>query len=114
VARAVLADTADPLVVSTQVLAEFYWVTTRRLQRPLDEGVAAEIVAGLSELRVIGADAELVLSAIALARERELASWDALVVRAAQVARCDRLLSEDLHPGSMFGGVRVENPFAGV
>jgi predicted nucleic acid-binding protein len=111
-ARAILADTAEPLVVSTQVLAEFYWVVTRRLARPLDDATAAEVVAKLAELTVVGADASLVLSAIALAREHGLASWDALIVRAAQLGACDRLLSEDLHDGATFGGVTVENPFA--
>jgi predicted nucleic acid-binding protein len=94
------------------VLAEFYWVTTRRLARPLGERGAAEIVHALTELAVIGADAELIRSGIALAQERQLASWDALIVRAAQVGGCDRLLSEDLQDGAQFGDVRVENPFA--
>jgi len=97
--------------VSTQVLAEFYWVATRRLARPLTEAEAAEVVRALAELTVIGADLDLVNSGIALARERQVALWDALIVRAAQAAGCDRLLSEDLQDGAVFGNVRVENPF---
>lgn len=111
-ARAILADASEPLVVSTQVLAEFYWVATRRLARPLGEPEAAEIVHALAELAVIGADAGLIRSGIALAQERQLALWDALIVRAAQLAGCARLLSEDLQDGAQFGDVRVENPFA--
>lgn len=113
VARGILDDRSEPLVVSTQVLAEFYWVATRRLTRPLSEAEAAEVVRALAELTVIGADTELIRSGIALARERQIASWDALIVRAAQVGGCDRLLSEDLQDGAGFGGVRVENPFTG-
>lgn len=112
VAHSILADSDGPLVVSTQVLAEFYWVTTRRLRRPLDEADAAEVVAGLAELTVVGADSHLVLSALSLARERRLTSWDALIVRAAQVAGCDRLLTEDLQANAVFGQVRIVNPFA--
>lgn len=113
VARGILENRNEPLVVSTQVLAEFYWVATRRLTRPLTEAEAADVVYALAELTVIGADAELVRSGISLARERQIASWDALIVRAAQVGGCDRLLSEDLQDGTGFDGVRVENPFTG-
>ncbi|HZE05482.1 MAG TPA: PIN domain-containing protein [Solirubrobacteraceae bacterium] len=112
IARAILADPGEPLVVSTQVLAEFFWVATRRLARPLPEAEAAHVVRALAELSVIGADAELIRSGIALARERQLALWDALIVRAAQVGECARLLSEDLQDGAHFAAVRVENPFA--
>jgi predicted nucleic acid-binding protein len=114
VARAILAQGTEQLCVSTQVLAEFYWVATRRLSRPLTDAEAAEVVRALAALTVIGADAELVHSAIALAREQQIASWDAMIVRAAQLAGCDRLLSEDLQDGAQFGTVRVENPFAGA
>lgn len=37
--------------------------------------------------------------------------WDALIVAAAHVARCDVLLSEDLQDGMDLDGVRVVDPF---
>ena len=58
-------DTADPekqrvaidvlesgrrLVVSTQVLLEAWWVLTRRLERPLSEESAGEVIALIGEL----------------------------------------------------------------
>jgi len=36
--------------------------------------------------------------------------WDALIVSAAEAARCRRLWSEDFTPGSIYGLLRVENP----
>jgi len=36
---------------------------------------------------------------------------DALIVEAARARGCERLLSEDLQHGQVFGTVRVENPF---
>lgn len=113
-ARSILRDAPEPPIVSTQVLAETYWVTTRRLASPLLAARAAEIVAALSELTVVGADAALVRDAIALARRRQLALWDAMIVRAAQVAACDILLSEDMQHGAVFDDVHVENPFREV
>lgn len=111
-ARAVLAND-DELWVSTQVMTEFYWVVTRRLTHPLPEAQAAEVVAGLVQLSVVAATAALVTSAIELSRRRQLQLWDALIVRAAQAAGCERLLSEDFQNGARFDNVHVENPFAG-
>jgi predicted nucleic acid-binding protein len=114
VARALLAAPGQPLVVSAQVLAEFYWVATRRLRRPISEQDAAAVVHSLAELTVVGSNPELVKSAIVLAQERQLALWDAMIVRAAQLGHCERLLSEDFQHGARFDGVTVENPFASL
>jgi predicted nucleic acid-binding protein len=45
---------------------------------------------------------------------RSVSFCDALIVRAAVVSGCQRVLSEDMQDGANFGGVRIENPFAGV
>ena len=37
--------------------------------------------------------------------------WDASIIAAAQSARCDELLSEDLSHGQHYGSVMVVNPF---
>ena len=111
-----LLDNALPgsLVISTQVLQEFYVVTTRKLARPLRPDQASEAVELLSTLPVVGADADFVRSGINLSRTTGLSLWDALIVQAAAVARCDRLLSEDLQDGATIQGVRVDNPFRDV
>ncbi len=81
------------------------------MRDPLDEDRAAAAVAWLGGLTVVNTDAELVFSAIELAIARRISSWDALIVRAAQVGGCERLLTEDLSHGEDFGAVTVENPF---
>ena len=45
-------------------------------------------------------DASLVASAVAGSREWQISIWDALIVRAAEVAGCRRVLSEDLADGA--------------
>ena len=122
-------DTADPakreralqavapapgrdLVVSTQVLTEFYAVVTRKLAVPVSPDDAEAMVRQLLALPVIAIDASLVASAITASREWQISIWDALIVRAAEVAGCRRLLSEDLADGRTYGSVVVENPFA--
>jgi predicted nucleic acid-binding protein len=44
-------------------------------------------------------------------REWGISLWDALIVRAAEVAGHGRIPSEDLAHGTVYGSVRVENPF---
>jgi predicted nucleic acid-binding protein len=106
-----LAAQAGNLVVSTQVLQEFYVVTTRKLKSPLSEERAARAVRGIAKLDVIGVDVPLVLAAVDTSRLVQLSLWDALIIEAASRAGCDRVLSEDLNANQVIRGVRIENPF---
>ena len=115
-ARALALLTPSPetdLVVSTQVLMEFYVVVTRKLGAPLLEDAAQAMVNEMARLPVVPADAQLVVSAISGSREWHISLWDALIVRAAEISGCGRILSEDLANGAVYGSVRVENPFLG-
>lgn len=99
------------LVVSTQVLAEFYVVTTRKLAQPLTLDEAREAVQSLRALPTVGADADFVRSGIALSQKADLSLWDALIVQAAVASGCSRILTEDLTDGATINGIRIENPF---
>lgn len=101
----------DRLVISTQVLVEFYSVVTRKLSQPLSAEVAGARVADLAGSPTIPTDAALVRTAVTLSRSAQLSIWDALIVAAAQAGRCTRLLTEDLSHGERYGPVTVENPF---
>ena len=99
------------LVVSTQVLQEFYWNATRKLSPPLAPDEAAEHLRAFSAHTVIIVDVALILAAVARATAARIAFWDALIVEAALAARCTRLLTEDLQDGRDFDGLTVVNPF---
>jgi predicted nucleic acid-binding protein len=99
------------IVVSSQVLSEFYVVTTRKLDRPLPQADAAAMVERLSRLPVVSVDANLVSRAIAGSREWHVSFWDALIIRAAESAACSVVLSEDLAEDRAYGAVTVRNPF---
>jgi predicted nucleic acid-binding protein len=105
------ADRGRDLVVSTQVLTEFYAVVTRKLVVPISAEDAEAMVRHLDALPVVAIDGSLVLAAITGSREWRVSLWDALIIRAAEVAGCRRLLSEDLADGTRYGSVVVENPF---
>jgi predicted nucleic acid-binding protein len=50
-------------------------------------------------------------AAIALARDHNLAFYDALIVASATEAGCDTLFTEDMQHGRKFGSLTVVNPF---
>lgn len=113
VARALLAPSDDAdLVVSTQVLGEFYVTVTRKLAAPVEPARARQLVDRMRRLPVASLDADHVAEAIAGSQEWGISYWDALIVVAAAASGCGRLLSEDLADGATYGRVRVENPFA--
>lgn len=113
-ATALFEDLAedDALVVSTQVLQEFYAVCTRTLARPLEPGDAAVALEAFTKLPVVTLTPELILSAAELHQEGSISFWDALIVQAALSAGADVLYTEDMQDGRRFGGLVVCNPFA--
>ena len=102
---------AGDILLSTQVLQEFYVAVTRKLARPLDAAAAAEAAANFAELPMVNVDSKLVLSAIHRSRGSRLSFWDALVVQAAIEGHASTLYSEDLQHGQNFDGMKVVNPF---
>jgi predicted nucleic acid-binding protein len=105
------AASEDSIVLSTQVLQEFYAITTRKLLPPLSAVEAARQLGQLSAFEVIGASAQSVIAAAELARKHHLQWWDALILEAALRANAGVLVSEDGQHGQRFGSLVVENPF---
>lgn len=103
---------AGDILLSTQVLQEFYVVVTRKLARPLDAAVAAEAVSNFAELPLVQIDSELIVSAIHRSRNNQLSFWDALIVQAAIEGHASALYSEDMQHGTMQDSLRVINPFS--
>ncbi|MDS4040116.1 MAG: PIN domain-containing protein [Candidatus Competibacter sp.] len=99
------------LVISTQVLQEFYVTVTRKLAKPLAPEVAYRAVQNLTTLLVCQVTPELVLSAIQRSLGLRLSFWDALIVQAALESGAATLWSEDLQHGQIIDGLRIENPF---
>ena len=101
----------ETIVVSTQVLQEFYVSVTRKLAAPLPPQKAMEATRGLSTYRVVQVDPPMVFSAIALHEKEGTSFWDALILRAALESGCELLISEDMQHGRRFENLRVDNPF---
>jgi predicted nucleic acid-binding protein len=110
-ARAIVADESATLVLSSQVLGEFFVVVTRRLSTPLSTPDAITAVRSLADLSVVPIDSELVLAASSTVERHQLSYWDALIVEAAATSGCTQLMTEDLNAGSTLRGVTIVNPF---
>jgi len=98
-------------VLSTQVLQEFVNVALRKLRLPLP--LVRERLAFYRRFDLVQTTPDLTAGALDLQALHSLSFYDALIVQAASVSGCPRLLSEDLQDGAVIAGVKVENPFAG-
>ena len=98
-------------VLSTQVLQEFYVNVTRKIAKPLPKPSARAVVDGYSVWCVNTTPTEI-SAAFRIEDEAGIGFWDALIVAAARKAGATRILSEDLKPGQIIAGVRIENPFS--
>jgi predicted nucleic acid-binding protein len=96
--------------LSVQVLQEFLVTVTRKIPKPLDTGMAREIITDLSLWRVHAPGTADVLAAIDCHYDQQLSFWDALIVCSAASLGCGVLYSEDLNPGQRYQGVLVQNP----
>ena len=110
-ARRILDEEADRVVLSTQVLGEFYATVTRKLAKPLTPSRAIDAVDALSALPVRGLGPETVRAAVRRSASSRLSYWDALIIETALDAAATVLLTEDLQHGQTFGRLRVLNPF---
>lgn len=99
------------LLLSTQVLQEFYVTVTRKLARPLPDDTALAALRQLATLPTVRVDSRLVLEAARRSPALTLSFWDALIVQAAIEGGATHLLSEDLQHGRQIDGVTIQNPF---
>ena len=113
-ARDTLEQCDAKLVISPQVLGEFFVTITRKLTRTRKIAEAAKAVEQLRGYEVQAITGSTVSSAIARTQSSMLSYWDALIVESAIAAGANRLLTEDLSHGQQFDGLEVTNPFAGV
>jgi predicted nucleic acid-binding protein len=99
------------LVISSQVLSEFYVATTRPSRPLLTADRAREVVTSMSWTTVEVVDSDLVRRALNICRNHPLSYWDSLIVAAANRAECGRILTEDFTSASPIEGVQIQNPF---
>jgi len=101
----------DGLVISTQVLQEFYVTVTKKFAKRLTQAEILLALKGLRKFPTVQVDVPMIFEAIEVAQRFKISFWDSLIVQAALSAGCARLLTEDLQHDLRIGSLTVENPF---
>jgi len=97
-------------VVSIQVLQEYANVALTKLKQ--DVNVVLRQVRLLESMRTVIPTPDLVRRQIEIRETYRISFWDAGIIAAAEEARCDVVLSEDLNEGQFYAGTPVVNPFS--
>lgn len=98
-------------VISSQVLSEFWVAVTRNVEVPLPLEAALAELQRLGSMLVVGVGYDTVNLAVHVQTRHGISYWDALVLAAAQIARCSIVYSENLTSGRHYGDLLVQNPF---
>ncbi len=100
---------AGQILVSTQVVQEFYAAGSRKLRIPRRE--VCQAAAALLELPMVIIDQSHIAAAIEGEERHQIAFWDALILAAAESGGAEVLFTEDLNDGQRYGTVLARNPF---
>jgi predicted nucleic acid-binding protein len=106
----ILAD--RDLVLSVQVLQEFY-VQATRVSRPdaIGHSQAVRLIESFRRFPVQDVTSGIMMAALDARQRFQLSYWDAAIIEASRAMGCTQVLSEDLNDGQDYAGVRVTNPF---
>lgn len=96
-------------VISTQVLQEYAHVALNKLSQRQD--VILRQLLLLEELEVIQQSPPLIRRSVEIKTTYQISFWDACIISAAEHAKCNIILSEDLNNGQFYSGMALENPF---
>lgn len=98
--------------LSSQVLAEFFVIATRKIPNPLSlQEVERSVSNYLRSWPVFDLTGLIVAEAIRGVCDRSLSYWDAQIWATAKLNQIPRVLTEDFAGGSTIEGVTFINPF---
>ena len=111
-ARAVLAaaHSEGNGVISTQVLQEFYSAGTGKLR--MEPLIAKSLLDTFDVFEIVIISPPLIAAAADYHLLFKLSFWDALIVAAAEISKCETIWSEDLNAGQKIRGIRIDNPLS--
>ena len=100
---------AGQVLLSTQVIQEFFAAAVRKLSLPAD--LAREVATALLDLPLVIVGPEHIRQAMVDQERFRISFWDALILAAAEAGGAEVLFTEDLNHGQTYGSVMVRNPF---
>lgn len=112
---AVKADAAEALLaqqptISVQVLNEVTSVSQRKLKLSWPE-ILNLLHAIKANCKVVPLTLDTHSKALEVAQQHKLSFYDAHILATAIDCGMHTLMSEDMHPGTVIQGVRIQNPF---
>lgn len=109
--RELVDEYFENIVISTQVLGEFFQIITKKGFK--DKSEAKEIVVEMTEnFMVVPVKQTTVTSAIDLHMRYDYSYWDSLIVATALENGCKTLFSEDLQSGHLIEKrLKIVTPF---
>ncbi len=100
---------AGSLLISTQVVQEFYAAGLRKLGMPRQELCAATSLFLQCPLVIV--QPAHIQAAIENEARYRISFWDGLILAAAESGGAEILYTEDLNDGQRYGAVEARNPF---
>jgi len=104
-----LGGKSNRLILSTQVLQEFYVTATRKLK--VDEAAAKQMVSDFALFDTVTITVDLIKEAVDCSSLSRISFWDALIIVAAEAGNCTEVWSEGLNDGQIIRGALIRNPF---
>ena len=110
--RKVISNIADSnlLVISTQVMQEYYNVAT--LKMGIEKLLAKKTVKMFDVYEIVTIQPSIIFKAMDIHVLNQLSFWDSLIISAAKSANCTMVLTEDMNDGQVIEGVKIQNPFS--
>ena len=99
------------LVLSTQVLQEFYVAVTKVGKLMLTKEEAEDVVNDFAEFPLVQMDRVIISRAMKRHQSKNFSFWDSLIVEAALQPKCSQLLTEDMQDGLLIDSLTLRNPF---
>lgn len=96
-------------VISTQVLQEYAHVALYKLHQRQD--VILRQLVLMEEMEVIQQSPTLIRRSVEIKAAYQISFWDACIISAAEYAKCNIILSEDLNSSQFYSGIAMVNPF---
>jgi len=100
---------AGRMLLSTQVVQEFYAAGSRKLGMPRRE--LRDATAALLDCPLVVVGPSQITSAMQNEERYQISFWDGLILAAAESGGSEILYTEDLNDGQQYGTVLVRNPF---
>lgn len=104
----------EEAMTTLQNLCEFFFVVTRKVEKPISASAAETIVKGIltaTQWRVIDRSPETVFKAIELVKLHRAPFWDALIATCMLEQQVHTIITENEKDFGKIPGITVINPF---